>query len=80
MATFKTGKTYEFRSVCDHNCVWTAEVLGRSAKTITIRIDGRDTKTCKVHMADDGYERCFPLGRYSMAPVMAAVEVERRMV
>ncbi len=74
---FTVGNVFECRSVCDHNCVWTFLVTKRTPKTITIceMRDGKLTGTgpamarIQVHA---NVETVFPLGRYSMAPILAA--------
>ena len=74
MTKFEIGKEYSMRSCCDYDCVWTYIVIDRTAKTITIT-DGNETKTCRVNkMATEisGQESIFPLGQYSMAPVLRA--------
>lgn len=36
MIKFEIGKTYTTRSVCDHDCVFTIEVIKRTDKTINL--------------------------------------------
>lgn len=76
MKKFEIGKTYECRSACDHNCVWTYEVINRTAKTVTVR-DTDDNTIIKARINDqvsewNARETVFPLGRYSMAPSLKA--------
>lgn len=74
MKTFEVGKTYTMRSIGDHDCVWTYTVVKRTAKTITIS-DGQETKTCRVNAKTSeirNAESIYPLGRYSMCPVLSA--------
>ena len=71
MKTFKAGMELETRSICDHNCIFTATVIRRTAKTATIITMG-DIRRCKIHI-EDNEEFIFPHGRYSMAPIMRAV-------
>lgn len=74
MKTFEIGKTYTMRSPGDHDCVWTYTVTKRTPKTITIT-DGEETKTCRVNAQASearNAETIFPLGRYSMCPVLSA--------
>ena len=74
MNTFEINKTYSMRSICDHECVWTYTVVARTATTITIT-DGKETKKCRINKAISEYrnaETIFPLGRYSMCPVLSA--------
>ena len=71
MKTFKSGTEIKTRSICDHNCIFTAKVIKRTAKTVTIITMGEERR-CKIHV-EDNEEFIFPHGRYSMAPVMRAV-------
>lgn len=47
MTKFETGKSYSVRSACDYNCVWTYEVIERTAKTITVT-DGNEVKKLRI--------------------------------
>ena len=68
MKTFEINKTYSVRSICDHNCIWTFEVLKRTKSTITLmEVDTKEVKTCRINA-----ETVFPLGKYSMCPVLSA--------
>lgn len=73
---FETGTTYYCRSICDYNCIWKFTVTARTAKTVTItQTDGYGkgkAKKAKVYEASDG-EYIYPLGRYSMAPILRAI-------
>jgi len=71
MKSFEAGKNYQTRSICDHNCIFTAKVLKRTAKTVTVITDQGEAR-CKIHTDDEGEEFFFPYGRYSMAPVIKA--------
>jgi hypothetical protein len=71
MKKFEVNTEVTARSVCDHNCVWTAVVLKRTPKTVTVKMDNGDVKTCRIQDRGEG-EYIFPLGVYSMAPVMRA--------
>ena len=67
MTKFETGKTYNGRSVCDHNAVFSLTVAKRTASTVTT------TKGKRLGVKVlDGEEIVFPMGRYSMAPVIRA--------
>lgn len=68
---FTIGKTYEARSLCNYDTVFTAKVIKKTAKTVTIINDVKGEKRCKVYENKDG-QFFFPLGRYSMAPRMHA--------
>lgn len=67
MAIFETGKTYMGRSVCDQNAAFSITVAKRTPTTITT------TKGKRLGVKSlDGEEIVFPMGRYSMAPVIRA--------
>lgn len=69
MIKFEVGKTYATRSVCDHDCMFTIEVIKITDKTITYKED--DTvRRAKIRFSDD-YEY-IRVGNYSMAPNFSA--------
>ena len=75
MKKFEEGKSYEMRSVCDHECKWSYTVKARTASTITL-IDekGKEIK-CRIIKAIsemDNREAVKPLGNYSMCPILRA--------
>lgn len=74
MKQFEVGNKYSMRSICDHNCVWTYEVVERTAQTITIS-DGKKVKKCRISKKISEYrgaESVYPLGQYSMCPILSA--------
>lgn len=74
MTKFEIGKKYSMSSICDHNCIWIYTVVARTAQTITIT-DGKLTKKCRINKPASEYnnsETIFPLGIYSMCPVLTA--------
>lgn len=74
MKKFEVGKVYSMSSVCDHECIWRYQVIKRTACTVTIT-DGERASTCRINKqvsAWNGVESIFPLGRYSMAPILRA--------
>lgn len=74
MKRFEIGSTYSMRSVCDHNCIWSYTVTERTAKTITVT-DGKEIKKLRISKKYSQYrdaETVFPLGQYSMAPMLTA--------
>ena len=74
MTKFEIGKTYSMRSVCDHDCVWTYTVTARTAQTITISDDKKSQK-CRIIKRLSEYrnaESVYPLGQYSMCPILSA--------
>lgn len=73
MNKFKVNQEYSCRSLCDHNCVWTFKILKRTLKTITFYEPmDKETKTKRVNKDHEGHEIVYPLGRYSMAPMLRA--------
>jgi len=74
MFTFEIGHRYYDTSACDHNCVFTIEIVKRTAKTVTFLRDGKERRT-KL-FCDERGEYIIP-DRYSMAPeAPAAPSVE----
>jgi len=72
MKKFTTGQKLSARSICDYDCIFRGTVVKRTAKFITLKIDGyRDLKRVKVNVHED-VEEVYPLGRYSMAPCFTA--------
>ena len=74
MRKFEVGNRYSMRSVCDHNCVWSYDVVARTAKTVTLKdIDtGKVIRRVINAVISKESELAFPLGHYSMAPVLRA--------
>lgn len=70
MKTFQIGQTLKARSLCDHNMIYSATVISRTAKRITFLIDG-DVQTRGIKLSDKG-EFFEPFGRYSMSPTFWA--------
>ena len=69
MVQFEIGKAYTARSICDSGCVFTIEVTGRTAKTVSYNYLGRSRRSA-LHVDQDG-EWIQP-DRYSMAPTFRA--------
>lgn len=67
MTTFAVGSTYQTRSSCDHECIFSLTVQKRTPKTITTD----KGKLLRIYIYD-GVESVMPCGRYSMAPVIRA--------
>jgi hypothetical protein len=40
MKTIKPNTTITARSICDHNCIFKAEVLARKGNFVTLKMDG----------------------------------------
>jgi hypothetical protein len=70
MTKFIVGKTYQCRSVCDHDCIFKYEVISRTKAFITIKSHNEITKR-KVYM-NETEEYCYPQGQYSMCPILKA--------
>lgn len=68
---FEVGKSYSFRWICDADQISHCEVVGRTAKTVTLRYLGKVVRR-GVKVSADGIEFCHPTGRYSMAPTLWA--------
>ncbi len=70
--TFEVGRTYSMTSPCDSDCVWFVEILSRTAKFVTVSIDGGDPKRIGARVSIGDHEYASPLGTYSMAPVICS--------
>lgn len=72
---FEVNEKYECRSACDHNCIWIFKVIKRTAKQIVIS-DGETEFRCKIYNEErNNSEFVFPLGNYSMCPVLRAKNI-----
>ena len=70
MKRFEVGSTYSMKSICDHNCVWFVKILKRSKCYLTVKISGTiQPVRCRIKHYISG-EYIYPLGRYSMAPML----------
>lgn len=75
MKNFEINKTYECRSACDHDCVWRYTVIARTAATITVKDEYNTVKKLRINKESSerrNRETVYPLGRYSMCPVLSA--------
>mgnify|MGYP001024731405 FL=1 len=70
---FEVGKTYQTRSICNHDCIFKITITKRTEKFVTVDKRGETTR-CKIHMID-GKEVIFPYGQYSMCPVFHADDI-----
>ena len=73
MIKFEVNKKYWTRSACDHDCIFTMEVISRTEKTIKADVDGA-VKTLRIKTDSRG-EYVLPYGRYSMCPVIEATDI-----
>ena len=71
MNKFIVGNHYYMSSPCQYTCVWKYTVAKRTDKTVLLADDDDGIKRCKIMKDNDG-EYCYPLGRYSMCPVLRA--------
>jgi len=61
-------KTYiTARSICDYDCIFKAEIIKRTAKTLTVKAMGIERR-CNIQQNTSGELGVYALGRYSMAP------------
>lgn len=72
---FKVGTKLSARSICDSECIFTAEVLKVTPKTVTIKTRMSGVKRCKIHNTG-GADFIYPEGRYSMAHSFRADRAE----
>lgn len=62
-------------SPCNTDAIWRYEVIARTKSTVTLRDEFGKTKKCRIIEGlsrADGSECVYPLGRYSMAPILSA--------
>lgn len=77
MKKFEVGETYNMRSACNQECVWTYTVTARTAQTVTVT-DGKEVRKLRICKAVSEFraaESVFPLGQYSLAPILSADKV-----
>lgn len=75
MKKFEVGKTYTVRSICDHECVWSYKVTSRTACTVTLLDDHGKVIKLRISKKTSEYlgsESVYPLGNYSMCPILSA--------
>jgi hypothetical protein len=71
-SAFQVGATYSCRSLCDYDCIWTFEVIKRTAKFVTLRqVNSGEIMRVGVKTWN-GDEVALPFGSYSMAPSIRA--------
>ena len=70
MKTIHTGQILKARSIGDHDCIFTAEILERKGSFATVKAQGI-TRRMKVYRDDRG-EFVYALGQYSMCPIFRA--------
>ena len=73
MTKFEIGQTYATRSICDHDTWFRFTILARTAKTVTIKVNGNIVRRGLTDY--DGVEQFKPYGSYSMCAVIGADDV-----
>jgi hypothetical protein len=68
--TIKAGTILKARSICDYECIFTAEVLERKGQFATVKAQG-NTRRVKIYNTGEG-EFIYALGKFSMAPIFRA--------
>lgn len=73
MIKFEVGKTYSARSISDHDCVFSFEVVSRTEKSVKIKdlCDGSIIMR-RIQNWRPECENISPYGSYSMAPTLYA--------
>lgn len=74
MTKFIVGQSYATRSACDHDCIFAYEILGRTAKTVTIQVSDKIVKRGISVWGD--VEQFKPHGSYSMCAIISADRTE----
>ena len=70
---FEIGQTYSCRSICDHECIFEFTVTKRTAKFVTLENRHGRIRRAGVRVSEyDNAEMCYPMGNYSMCPVITA--------
>lgn len=76
MLKFEVGNVYACRSVCNQDCIWYFRVVSRTKSTIKILKDDEKNPVVKrinKQLSEwNGAESVYPLGNYSMAPILSA--------
>ena len=74
---FQVGKTYSTRSACDWDCIFSFTIVRRTATSVWIEYHGKiNRRRVFTWNANSPVEFCYPLGKYSMAPVINANSTE----
>lgn len=70
MRKFNVGATYETRSICDHNCIYSFTILRRTERSVWVEVDGEVVRR-GIEIYQDA-ETFYPFGKYSMAAIIKA--------
>jgi len=71
---FAEGQILTTRFINDSASFLKVEIMRRTPKMVSIKIEGEKEKRCKIHERE-GVEFIYPMGDYSMAPVVKAPEM-----
>ena len=69
--TFAVGQVLSVRSLGDYDCVFAFTVVKRSTNFVTLDWRGQINRVMIRKWSDD-VEYCYPLGTYSLAPLLRA--------
>ena len=71
---FEPGNTYQTRSICNSDCIISATIVSRTAKTVTLSEGYMGSTQTKFRISQDWQgNECFrPWGSYSMCPTISA--------
>lgn len=69
--TIQAGQTLTARSICDHDCIFSANVISRNKSFVTVKVQGNE-KRVKVQTDSEGNEFVYAMGKHSMCPVFRA--------
>ncbi len=72
MKKFRTGQTYETRSICNYDCIFSFTVIKRTAKRLVLKDNVTGEEFRRGIFVYDDAEACKPYGTYSMCPVINA--------
>lgn len=74
-AQFHVGRTYQTRSICDYDCIFSFTILARTAKTVTVKVNGNTVR--RGLYLYEGVEQFKPFGSYSMCAIIGADDEAR---
>lgn len=71
---FRVNQCLRAASIADHNCIFYGCVINRTEKTLTLNLESESygIRKRKIYKDEKGNEYCFPLGKFSMAPIFRA--------
>lgn len=75
MRKFEVGKTYQTRSACDYDCIFSYTVISRTERSVTLETNRGTVRRGVKPNYDKTAEMCLPEGRYSMCPVITADKI-----